>query len=171
MIFIAGLLLMFLGSAFLFGSLSDISKGSVLVSFLFLVAGLGCAALALVLNKRPVYLFFATFFLQTGLFLFLAALNIITIEFSRAWPVLSIFAGLALIPSGWRYYGGFRFQYIVSSIAFIFLGAVLFVFSLKLVSFSLTQFVITWWPLLIVLAGLILLLSALGTKHSGDKKQ
>jgi len=162
---------MILGSAFLFGSLAEISRFSVFVSFFFIILGITCAIFALRLNKRSLYLFFAAFFLQTGLFLFLITLHIIPIAFSKAWPVLSVFAGLALIPAGWRYYGAFRLKNIVPAVVFIILGAGLLVFSLDLVSFSLMQFVIMWWPLLIVLVGLILILLALGTKKTGESKQ
>ncbi|MCL2881060.1 MAG: DUF5668 domain-containing protein [Treponema sp.] len=171
MIFFIGLLLMLLGSAFLFGSLAEASTASVIVSFLFVLVGIGCAAFALVLNKRSMYLFVAALFLQIGVFLFLAALRIIPFEFSKTWPALSVFSGLALIPAGWRHYGQFRFQYLVPAIAFVVIGIVLFIFSLNLVSFSLSQFVLTWWPLLVLIAGLILILLALGTKNSGETKQ
>jgi len=162
---------MFLGSAFLFGSLAEISRVSVFVSFLFVLVGMACAAFALVLKKRAVYLFIAAFFLQIGVFLFLAALRLIPFEFSKAWPLLSVFSGLALLPAGWRHYGRFHIRYIVPAAAFIILGIALLVFSFDLVSFSLMHFVIAWWPLLIVLAGLILVLLALGAKNTGESKQ
>jgi hypothetical protein len=76
------------------------------------------------------------------------------------------------LPSGWRRYGCFRSHYIVPSLAFVILGSVLMVFSLDLVSFSFARFILDWWPLLIVLAGLTLVLISLGTKHnSGDARQ
>ena len=171
LIFIIGLLLMFLGTVFLFGSLETTSKSSVLFSFLFVVIGTACAILAIRLNKRSLYLFFAAFFLMVGLFLFLAALDIFPIEFSKAWPALSIFSGIALIPSGWHRFGALKGQYVVPAIAFVILGIVLLIFSLNLVPFSLFQFVASWWPLLLVLAGLILVLIALGTKHAREAKQ
>ena len=170
LIFFIGLLLMFLGCAFLFGPLAGISKVSVFVSFLFVVLGIVFAFIALSLNKQAVYLFFAAFFLQIGVFLFLAALKIISIEFSKAWPVLSIFSGLALIPAGWRYYGKFNIKYTIPAAAFIILGAGLFIFSLDLVSFSLAQFVSVWWPLLVLIMGIILVLLALGTKNTGETR-
>ncbi|MDR1251588.1 MAG: DUF5668 domain-containing protein [Treponema sp.] len=170
-IFIIGLLLMFLGSAFLLGSLAEISPAFIFVSFVFVILGIGCAVLAVKLNKRSVYLFFASFFLQTGLFLLLYALHVIPLPFSRVWPLLSVFSGIALFPASWRQYGTFRIRYLVSSLAFILLGSVLLVFSLDLVSFSLAQFVKNWWPLLMILAGLILIPISLSTKNTGEPKR
>jgi hypothetical protein len=171
LLFIIGLLLMFLGSAFLIGSLVAISRTFILISFFFVLLGAGCAVLAIKLNKRSLYLFFAALFLQAGLFLFLSALHIIPVSFSQAWPLLSVFSGTALFPTGWHRHGTFHIRYLVSSAAFIILGSVLLVFSLDLVSFSLAQFVRNWWPLLVVLAGLILTLVALSTKTTGEPKR
>lgn len=170
-IFIIGLLLMFLGAAFLIGSLVGISQASILISFFFIILGVCCAVFAIQLNKRALYLFFAALFLQIGLFLFLFAMHIIPIAFSRAWPLLSVFSGIALFPTGWRLYGAFRAKYVVPAIAFVVLGSVLMVFSLDLVSFSLAQFVKNWWPLLIVLGGLTLILVSLSTQNTGESKR
>jgi hypothetical protein len=168
--FIIGLLFMLLGCAFLLGSMANISRFSVLISFFFIVLGVGCAVLAIKFKKSSLYLFFAAYSFQVGLFLFLSSLNIIPAPFSRVWPLLSVFSGIALIPAGWHRYGNVRIRYIVPSLAFIILGSILLVFSLDLVSFSLAQFVKDWWPLLILLWGLIFMLVSLGTRNAGDKQ-
>ena len=162
LVFIAGLFLMILGITFLLGFLEGTSRISVFLSFLFVVLGAFCAVLAIRLNKRSTYLFFASFLMMSGIFLFLSALGIISLPFSRAWPLLSVFSGLALLPAGWRRYGALRVRYIVSSSAFVVLGCVLLVFSLRMVPFSFTQFIHNWWPLLFVLGGLTLVLISLG---------
>jgi hypothetical protein len=171
-VFIIGFLLMFLGSGFLLGTLAGISQVSILSSFLFVIAGSLCAALAIKLNKRVIYLFFATFLLLVGFFLFLSALHIVPIPFSKSWPLVSVFCGIALFPAGWRRFGALKIAYVVPSIAFVFLGSALLIFSLDLVTFSFRQFMLNWWPLLIVLAGLVLVLVSLGTKsNAGDLKR
>jgi hypothetical protein len=172
LIFIIGFLLMFLGSAFLLSSLVEKSCLSVIVSFLFVILGVGCAVLAIKLNKRSLYLFFAAFFMQVGLFLFLSALSIIPVSFSEAWPLGSVFSGLALLPAGWHRYGSFRSRYVVPSLAFVVLGSALMIFSFDLVSFSFAQFIKNWWSLLLVLTGLTLILIALSTNnHTGNMKR
>ncbi|MDR3342384.1 MAG: hypothetical protein LBT14_06280 [Treponema sp.] len=163
-VFIIGLLLMFLGSAFLLGHLAGTSRVSVLLAFFFVILGSGCAVLAIKLNKRSLYLFFAAFFILVGFFLFLSALKIIPVAFSEAWPLISVFSGLALFPAGWHRYGAFRSHYVVPSLAFVMLGSVLLIFSFNMVPFSFAHFMLNWWPLIVVLAGLILVLIALSTK-------
>ena len=165
-LFMCGLLLMAIGSAFLLGNILGISQVSILLSFLLVLAGSGSAVLAIRLNKRSIYLFFAAFFIFFGVFLFLSSLQILSINLREWWPLISVFAGLALIPTGWYSYGMFRVRFIVPAIVFLLLGISLLVFSLKIVSFSFKQFILSWWPLLIALAGLLLVLLSLGTKNN-----
>ena len=170
-VFIIGFLLMILGSSFFIGSLMQISRVSVFTSLLLVFLGISCAVFAARLNRRSLYLFCAVLFLQTGLFLFLHAIQIIPVKLSQTWPLLSVFAGIALFPAGWSNYKVLRINYIVPSAAFIILGITLMVFSLDLVAFSLAQFVRNWWPLLLVLAGLILVLVSLSARLFGEKAQ
>jgi hypothetical protein len=173
--FIIGLLLMFLGAVFLLGSLEGSSRVSVLAAFLFVLSGALCASFAIKLNKRSIYLFAAALFLMVGIFLFLQAIRIIPFSFSQAWPLLSVFSGLALLPAGWRKYGGFSSRFFVPSCAFVILGCVMLIFSFNVVPFSFSHFILNWWPLLFVLCGLILILISLGTKSSsavsGEEQQ
>jgi hypothetical protein len=171
LVFVFGLLFMFLGCGFLLSSLAETSGMSVLGSFLFVIIGSVCAFLAVKLNKRSTYLFLATFFLLVGFFLFLSALKIMPFIVRKWWPVLSVFAGIALIPAGWHRYGKVRPRYVVPSTVFIILGCILLIFSLDVVSFSFKQFMLEWWPLLLVLAGLVLVLISLGTGKAEDSGQ
>ena len=169
--FFIGLLLMFAGSGLLLGTIEGTSRISVLTSFLFFLIGVIFAILAIKMNRRSIYLFFATFFLLIGFFLFFTALRIITIPFSRLWPLISVFAGLALIPAGFHHRRAFRASYMVSAFSFIILGIVLMVFSFNLVPFSFTRFVLDWWPLLVVLGGLVLVLLALSSNSKTQRPE
>jgi hypothetical protein len=171
-VFFVGLVLMLVGSAFLVvGSVADISTFSVFLAFFFVMAGIMCAVFAVRLNKRSTYLFFAAFFLMLGFYLFLSAMGIIPIDiFYQSWPLFAVFAGLALLPAGWRHYGAFRSRFVVPSAAFVVLGCLLLIFSFDIVTFSFKQFILNWWPLLLVLAGLLLVLLSIGAKNnSGDQ--
>jgi len=157
---------MVLGISFLLGVLEGASRISVFVAFLLVLAGALCAMFAIKLDKQPSYLFFASVFMMTGLFLFLSALGIINMPIPRSWPLLSVFSGLALLPMGWRRHGALRKRYIVSSCAFVILGCVLLVFSLQMVPFSFRRFMQDWWPLLLLFGGLTLVLISLGGRKS-----
>jgi hypothetical protein len=167
-VFMLGLLLMLLGSALLLASMTEASRLSVLGSFLVVITGAAFAVFAIKLNRRSVYLFFAAFFIQMGLFLFLSAVHVISEPFSRLWPLLSVFAGLSLLPSGWHRYHVLKSRYVVPAGAFVFLGCMMLLFSLKMVPFSFSRFIRAWWPLLIILAGLVLMLIALSSNNRAE---
>jgi hypothetical protein len=162
--FLGGILLMYLGCAFLLAAFARASRLSIIVASAFIIAGSLFAFLAVAMNKRSVYLFLAAFCILIGFFLFISSLSVVPIMLRDWWPVASIFAGLAMIPAGWHHYGIIKPRYVVPSVIFIILGVALLFFSLGIVDFSFKQFLIRWWPLLFVMAGLILMLIALGTK-------
>lgn len=155
---------MLLGIASLLGTISGTSRISVLISFLVVIIGAVFAVIAVKLNKRSLYFFIAAFFLQLGFFLFLSSLHIIPFPLSDLWPFFSIFAGISLFIAGWHRYGKISPRYLVPSAAFVILGSVLLMFSFDVIPFSFSQFILKWWPLLLVLAGLVLVLVSFGTK-------
>jgi hypothetical protein len=168
MIFFAGLAMMLIGTVFLISTITGISRFSLFWSCLFLIIGGLFAVLAIKVRKRSVYFFFAAFFILTGLFSLLSLLGIIPLRLAQGWPLLSVFAGIALALAGWRHFRDIRIRYLIPALAFTALGFVLLPFSLKLVAFSFKRFMINWWPLLLVLAGLVLVLLSLGTKPKND---
>jgi hypothetical protein len=168
LVFIIGLCLACVGIAFLLGTMSGISQRAVFWSFLFVIIGVLCAALAMKQYNQTINIFFAAFFILIGLVLFLTALKIVPLTISRLWPLLSVFAGLSLLPAGWRHYHAFRYSYIIPSVVFVVLGCVLLIFSLKIVAFSFKEFIINWWPLLLLLTGIILVLLSLGSTQNRD---
>jgi uncharacterized membrane protein YgdD (TMEM256/DUF423 family) len=162
--FFIGLLLMLFGVASLLGTISGTSRVSILISFVVVIIGAVFAIIAVTLNKRALYFFIAAFFLQMGFFLFLSSLHIIPFSLAELWPLFSVFAGFSLFIAGWRRYRTLKPRYFVPSVAFAILGCMLLMFSFDVVPFSFVDFVLTWWPLLLVLAGLVLVLASLGTK-------
>ena len=170
-VFIIGFSQMLLGLIFLFGSVAGISRFSVFLAFLLVVVGSIFAFVAIKLNKQASYLFFALFFIMVGFFAFLSAQSIIPRSFFfRAWPLISVFSGLALLPAGRYHYGAFRSKFVVPSCVFLILGLTLLIFSFRLVTFSFQQFILNWWPLLVFLVGIILVLGSLGAKNNGGGK-
>jgi hypothetical protein len=167
--FYFGLALMLLGTVFLLGALIGVSRFSLISSCLFLIIGGLFAVIAAKISKNPVYLFFAVFFLAAGVFFFFSGLRVIPLSLSLSWPLFSVFAGLALVPAGWRHFKAIRIRYFIPALAFVILGFALLPFSLRLVSFSFKRFMIDWWPLFTVLTGLTLVILSLGTnKKNGD---
>jgi uncharacterized membrane protein len=170
LVFVIGLCLASIGIAFLMGTMSGISQRAVIWSFLFVIIGVLCGVLAKKHYNQTLNTFFAAFFILIGVVLFFTALNLTPLAdgLSRGWPLLSVFAGLSLFPAGWRHYRSFRANYLIPAAAFVILGCVLLVFSLKIVSFSFKEFIINWWPLVLAFTGIVLVLLSLGSGQNRD---
>lgn len=87
---------------------------------------------------------------------------------ARVWPLFMLVTGLSLIPYGLRKKGGARVAILVPA---VFLSAL----SLVFLGFSLhaggrfTAFVGQWWPVILVLLGLALLVSFFTTRRPNSK--
>jgi hypothetical protein len=165
-VFCVGIFFALLGTALILISLAYGARQRVISAFLLLIIGGSCVFLALKLRRRPLYLFFAAFFSLVILFLLLKITGISGWTLEQSWPLLSVFAGLALLPAGGRRYGAIRPIYLIPSIALVVLGGFLMLFSLRIINFSFKQFVLGWGPVIIVVAGLaLILISSIGGKE------
>ena len=144
---------------------------SILISSILIIFGIAYAILAVKLHRRSRYLFSAVLLFETGVFLLLSSLNIIGIGFPKAWSLLPIFTGIALLIAGQYRYRVLKPNYIIMSAAFIILGIIMMIFALDLVSFSLAQFVRDWWFLLVLFTVIILALIFLGTRYDFKKQK
>ncbi len=73
------------------------------------------------------------------------------------WPVFMGIVGICLIPYGARYRRTIRVTLVVPGIILILLSGVFLLFSLSIVKQSFAEFVISWWPLVLVFMGIILI--------------
>ncbi len=163
----SSLLLVLAGFAFFLGHLENISRLRTLLSLFVLFGGAGLTFFTLKFHKPVVYLFFASFLILASLFLFLSAVRIYPLPFSRSWPLIPVFAGLSLVTAGWQRYRTMKLTYVVPALAFIGLGVSLLLFSFDIVPVNFKDFMVTWWPLLVLLAGVLLLLLAFVVEKSG----
>lgn len=101
-----------------------------------------------------------------GLLLFLAGAFILAVNglspdpvlaMKDLWPVFMGIVGISLIPYGARYRRTIRVTLVVPGIILILLAGVFLLFSLSIVKQSFSEFVISWWPLVLVFMGIILI--------------
>jgi hypothetical protein len=164
-VFAIGIFFLVGGVLSLLAAIQGISRLSVIGPIVFFTVGAIFAVCAIRLQKRSLYLFFASYFLLIGFFLLLLALHILPIPFDKSWPLLSVFAGISLIPAGWHRFTRIHAVYLLPAIVFTGLGCFLLFFSLDIAPWSFKQFMLDWWPLLVVLAGLVLVLASLVRKE------
>ncbi|MDR2802992.1 MAG: hypothetical protein LBB22_01720 [Treponema sp.] len=156
--FFIGVILLLAGSASPLFSFAAINRFQIIVSFMVMIIGVLFIFLAIKLKQRSLYLFFAAFFILVGIFLMFKVTGLSNLTLKQSWPLLSVFAGLSLLPAGWYRYGTIRQIYLFPSIALVVLGGFLMLFSLKLTNFSFRQFILSWCPAIIIIAGVMLIL-------------
>ncbi|MBN1410786.1 MAG: hypothetical protein JW969_08065 [Spirochaetales bacterium] len=92
--------------------------------------------------------------LTLGGILFLLLNTVITEKnLSKIWPAFMLVTGLCLIPYALRKKARYRIAVLIPAISIIILSCIFLPFSLGIAPFSFTEFVLTWWPVLILVVG------------------
>ncbi len=111
-------------------------------------------------KARPSALFVGLLMFLTGTFYLL--LNTVipeTLTLKELWPVFMGIVGVSLIPYGARYRRTVRVTLVVPGLILIVLMGVFLLFSLQVVKQSFSDFVVSWWPLVLVFMGITLIAS------------
>lgn len=161
LLFTLGVSFTILGSMLCLSIVKGVSKLVVLPAAFFLILGALFAYAAVQVTRKSGYLYFSAFCFQIGLLVLGLALQIIPIPFYRLWPFLSIIAGLSFIPVIRLNKRKPLAVFLVPAIAFVAIGIVLLIFSFRVVDFSFRRFLLTWWPLFLLVGGLMLFLISL----------
>lgn len=101
---------------------------------------------------------FTGFFLSIGAILILLSnSSILPFSLVQLWPLFSVVFAVSLICSGLYKYRGLRPRYFVPAIMMLFLGGVLSLFSFDIIKLSFSAFAGKFWPVILILAGVGLL--------------
>jgi hypothetical protein len=166
-----GILSTILGGSILFTSASGGSRFAAVLASLCLSSGVLLAIVSFKLREKQArFIFLSSFLILTGALLLCIASGLIPYSIFRLWPLLSVFSGLSLFPAGFHRYSGPRARFVVPALVFILLGIGFLLFSFRWVPFSFSRFILTWWPLLLVLAGALLMLVSLSARSSGTEE-
>jgi len=106
--------------------------------------------------KKTAFFFLGLLFQLIGFLFILIDLELISYAFSQLWPVVLIFAGFCLFVTNFYKQSRILKQFLVPAVLLFCLGLVFLLFSLHLFNFTFSQFVVEWWPLFIVVMGIIL---------------
>ncbi|GMO53230.1 MAG: hypothetical protein Ta2G_11110 [Termitinemataceae bacterium] len=157
-----GITLTLAGGLFLLSSFAVNINLPIIVSILLIIIGGLLVVLTIKLKKSSAYLFLAIFQVVCGVYLLILFTGIFapSFTFAASWPLISILVGLSLFPAGLRHYKAIKFFYALPAFAFVLLGGVLLLFSTHIVQMSFRQFMLHWWPLIIILSGILLIVLA-----------
>ncbi|MBN1797159.1 MAG: hypothetical protein JW822_01190 [Spirochaetales bacterium] len=170
---VIGILLFIVGGVLLLQSLGIISFGDSW-PLPFLVGGLVLLYLVYFKGLSAQYILPGMILTLGGLFFFLQNTPLIPVplkSLAKIWPAFMVITGFSLIPYAFKKRARTRTGIIISAIAMILLSILFFPFSLELTEIKFKDFVLRWWPIIIVIIGLGLILYNFFYYRSTDKKQ
>ncbi|MFA6937094.1 MAG: DUF5668 domain-containing protein [Treponema sp.] len=153
-----GLILVLAGIFLLVRISSFTTKKFVLLPTLLLFVGTISLFLSLAFTQNSVFLFLGIYLVLSGSLTFLTGTSLVPLTMKELWPVLVIAFGVALFPAGFYKMKRIRSVYLFPALTLVALGVFFLMFSLHIFKTSLSVFISTWWPCLLILAGLVVVL-------------
>jgi hypothetical protein len=87
----------------------------------------------------------------------------------RIWPAFMLVTGISLIPYGFRRRGSARTAIVIPGIFICCLAILFFPFSLNRAEGGFASFARQWWPIILVLVGIALIVSFFSTRRPSSK--
>jgi hypothetical protein len=160
-----GLSLLFLGIVLLLQTNGILSTGQMVFPVAMTLGGVYLLYRAFFVGTTESAVFVGTFATLTGVFFVLYKSAFSAVELQRIWPVFMLFGAIALLAYGFMKGQEYRLALGVPAVVIAFLSIVFLLFSLEIVKTSFIQFVISWWPVLLVFVGVAMIWSHFQKKH------
>jgi hypothetical protein len=134
-----------------------------------LVAGMIFLYLAYVRGRSDRYIIPGMIMTLGGLFFLLLLTVLEEKSLARYWPAFVLITGLSLIPYGYRRRAASRTAIIIPALFISALSLVFFPFSLGKTGITFREFVVAWWPLVLIVLGLALIVSYFSGRKPNSK--
>lgn len=108
------------------------------------------------LGTESRYVFWGLFCLSTGLLFLLINAELVFYKIAHLWPLVVFFCGGSLLCSGLYRRKRLGVSYLVPAVCLMLLGLFCLLFSLDIITESFTAFAIKWWPVSLIIAGIVL---------------
>ena len=158
-----------LGGIFLFWTLGQLPSLGSLWPIPFMIAGLFFLYFVFLRGKKEHYILPGMILMLGGLFFLLWNTVIPEKSIKRIWPAFMLIAGLSLIPYAFKKKSTARTALIIPAVFIILLALLFFPFSLGKMMISFRDFALRWWPVLIIIIGICLIVSFLFGKTPKKK--
>ncbi|MBN2532972.1 MAG: hypothetical protein JXB88_08775 [Spirochaetales bacterium] len=168
---IMGVLIFITGILFLLWTLGFLPRFEVLWPFPVIIIGLFLLYTVIFQGKRDIYIIFGMILTLGGFFILLVNTVISEKNLVKIWPAFMLITGISLIPYGVRKKKEkYRIAILIPAVTIILLSCIFFFFSLNITGLTFQQFVSIWWPVLIMILGIALILLFLFSKKSAKSK-
>jgi hypothetical protein len=158
-VLVVGIILVILGAVLLLWRLGLLPPLGILWPLPILILGLLFLYMGFVLQMRSRHLLVGMFLTLLGAFFLLYNTVLSNTNLAKIWPVFMMIAGVSIVPYGLRQKRYTRISITIPAIAITVLALFFLPFSLGIMPENFTAFVLTWWPVLVVLGGGLLILS------------
>ncbi len=156
-VLLAGLVLLVSGVAIFLENFFVNREIKILPCVINLAIGEICLFICFGFLKIPSLIFAGTFFIFNGILSFFAESPFFELSFNQIWPFVIINTGLSLIPYQIAKFKKLKSNYLFPAILFVGLGIIFLLFSMKIIPISFTNFIKTWWPLVLIFMGIVLI--------------
>lgn len=110
------------------------------------------------LRKRSLYIALGFMLVFDSIFFALLNIEFLHLNLKELWPVIVINAGLAFIVSDLFIYKKTRTVFLFPSVALFVLGIIFLLFSLHVFHISFAKFISVFWPIVLFVLGILLIL-------------
>jgi hypothetical protein len=155
---IAGIIFFVIGAALLLRTTGYLTANFSLWPIVLVLTGLFLLYRVYFKNGADAHIFSGIFLVLVGSFLMVLNTGVLESDFRQFWPFFMFFVGVSLFFFGLKKKGASRLSMIVPAAAIMLLSLLFLLFSLRIISISLRNFVVIWWPGILVFAGIVLII-------------
>lgn len=120
---------------------------------------------------KTVWTIFIGFFLTASCFFMMICNSDMTVNsMKQLWPVLSIICGGSYFASGLIAHKKIHLSNAVFSLVMICMGIFFLLFSMHIITIPFRTFAARWWPLLLIVFGLLLIVVFVYKQRTGDRE-
>lgn len=163
-----GAVILLAGGVLLLGTLGYLPQPGPLWPVPVMLAGLALLYLAYARGWRERWIIPGMVLSLGGLVVLLANTVLREEGLARIWPSFMLVTGLSLIPYGYKKRGSARIAIVVPAVFISALAVLFFFFSFR-ADGGFSAFVRQWWPMILVILGLALLVSFFSTRRPSSK--
>ena len=158
-ILLAGIGLLVLGGVLLLWRLDHLPALEALWPLPLIVIGLVLLSLVFIWGYTRMYVPPGMLLLLGGIFFLLHNTVIPNVKLEEIWPAFMLIGGISILPFAYKKSRSARLAITIPSAAIIGLAVIFFPFSLGLIEKDFTDFVLLWWPTILLLLGMLLIIT------------
>lgn len=121
------------------------------------------------LRKRSLLIALGFMFVFNGIFFSLCAAGFLGLTVSRFWPVVIINTGLSFFVSDFFIYQRLRSVFFFPAVFLFILGVIFLLFSTDVFHVSFRKFISVFWPIVLVVFGVILIVTYGVKRKTGEE--